>query len=143
MLVSQLAVSWFNQVQQPNSSTVGPTQFKAWLNQVTGTSFTGAMTTERSPSTKRTHLSASCLVGAVRLPAEGICLTPMVDYAPFFRSSVTRGPMTGGDRGPLRCVDSSTPKLSLALRFFVVGLSGPPFLCLSGLPLTPSQPYSR
>ena len=30
------------------------------------------MTTERSPSTKRTRLSASCLVGVVRLPAEAV-----------------------------------------------------------------------
>ena len=30
------------------------------------------MTTERSPSTKRTRLSASCLVGAVRLPTEAV-----------------------------------------------------------------------
>ena len=37
-----------------------------------GSASPGAMTTERSPSTKRTRLSASCLVGAVRLPAEAV-----------------------------------------------------------------------
>ena len=37
-----------------------------------GAASPGAMTTERSPSTKRTRLSASCLVGAVRLPAEAV-----------------------------------------------------------------------
>ena len=37
-----------------------------------GSTSPGAMTTERSPSTKRTRLSASCLVGAVRLPAEAV-----------------------------------------------------------------------
>ena len=103
-----------------------------------------------APSNKRTRFSASCLAGAVRLPAEAVRRMTYVLPHMFFQQLEKSCNFLGDEaaaesahtmvdyalvgsvlrrlcRSVTLCVvDSSMPKLRLALWFFVVGLSGPP-----------------